>query len=116
MAPAPGKGRGVFAAKDIARDEVIERSPFIYIDAKDDAYLFATQMRNYTFNADDDKEGTAVALGFASMYNHSANPSAEWTMLDGIIMITSLRPIKENEEITMDYGWDEVKLKAMGIK
>lgn len=106
----------MFAGRAFVYDEIIERSPTIYIDPKDDAYLYATALRNYTFSADNEADQTVIALGFASMYNHSAKPNAYWTMLDGIIVITTCKPIKEGEEITMDYGWDEDKLKSMGIK
>lgn len=110
----PGKGRGVFATQSFGVDELIELSPVILLNADDATMVQMTNLSNYTFAVDDNQ--SAIALGYASLYNHSKNPNAEFAVAGNAIVIKSLRKIKKDQEITLDYGWNAASLKAAGIK
>lgn len=112
--PAGGKGRGVFASQDIKRGEIVEIAPTIYVPDEQYGYLTAAILANYVFSAHDE-EGSVVALGYASLYNHSSNANADWNMNKDSIVIRALSDIKAGSEITLDYGWDDEDLKERGI-
>lgn len=107
-------GRGVFAVTDIAKDSMIEICPVIKVPRdeifKDDG---KTELSAYAFNFGEYKSNSkyaAVALGYGSLYNHSNNPNADFEYdYDGDrILFYTLRDIKANEEIMVDYGMEEM--------
>jgi SET domain-containing protein len=109
---SPGKGRGVFALKAIKKGEIIEVSPAIYIPESDCPFINMTELSCYLFG-DSSTKGEWLALGHASMYNHAKEPSADWAVSKGVIIIRAVKSIKEGEEITFDYGWDDELLKEL---
>ena len=97
------RGRGVFATRDIAEGEEIEQCPVIVVPADEAADVCATVLGHYAYGWDD---GAVVfALGFGSLYNHAADPSAIYEEgEDGAsIVIRANRPIAAGEEIFIDY-------------
>jgi len=90
-------GNGVFAGKKIRKGELIEKCYFI-ITKGGDAVL-----EDYYFDA---KRKYAVFLGLGSIYNHSDDPNADYTinMAKRIATIKADRTIQQGEEITISYG------------
>lgn len=113
---SPGKGRGVFALKPIAKGAIIEVAPTITVPAEDFPFIKMTMLMNYAFADDIDDDLNIIGLGHASMYNDSANPNAEWATGKGVLIIRALKAIKAGEEITFDYGWDDEEYEAEGMR
>ncbi|MFX0098774.1 MAG: SET domain-containing protein [Candidatus Hodarchaeota archaeon] len=99
-----GKGRGVFCSKPIKKGEVIEISPIILIPEADIPLIKKTMLYNYYFECDTGE--IAIALGYASIYNHSFEPNAKYLKDEDkqTIKITAIQDIQKDEEITMNYN------------
>ena len=50
-------------------------------------------------------------MGYAGLYNHSSSPNAAYQIdyVNELIRHYAIRDIREGEEITIDYGEDNVK-------
>ena len=104
------KGRGVFSDTKITQGSPVENSPILLIYAFDTPLVEKTNLINFIYNW---KNGeTAIGLGFASLYNHSNNPNAEFikNFETQMIEIRALKDLEENEEITIDYRLDGADL------
>lgn len=106
----PGKGRGVFATRDIAEGEILDEAYVLIVSAEDAERLEATPLGQHYFHwdgADDDDERWrgAVALGVVSLVNHSPDPNAGvWQDYERErLMLEALRHIAAGEEILIDY-------------
>lgn len=99
-------GRGVFASQDIKKDELIESCPIIYFTEKDYAFAKQTILLNYYF-LNEEKNRSAIALGFGSLYNHSYRPNATYKkrLDDGLIDFVAINNISASEEITVNYNY-----------
>ena len=91
-------GRGIFANKDFAVDEIIEMSPYIE-DSNDN---FRGIMKDYIFGKDD--KTSIVVFGYASLYNHADKPNSRWKITEDHFVIKAIKPIKKDEEIFISYG------------
>jgi hypothetical protein len=101
----------VFAVRAIAKDELIERVPVLLIPK---SQIFgdspeakrSTRISWYVFDWLQTKRGyVALSLGYGSIYNHSFEPNAAYTMdMPDIMMFHALRDIAAGEEITVDYN------------
>ncbi|PBP21748.1 SET domain protein [Diplocarpon rosae] len=119
------KGRGVFASKDIPGRTVVEVSPVLVLDPKEnERYIKNTILFNYTYNwpyipspvelhGHDPKSmkppstTQAVVLGIGSMFNHSTlrqNVGWERDVTNLLITYIALRDIKAGEELCISYG------------
>ena len=107
-----GMGRGVFAGRAYLRGEVIEVCPVIALPdpAPTDP---GRVLERYVFWWGED--GRAIALGYGSLYNHSASPNARFTPREsrGDIVIRATQDIAAGEQIMIDYGWDEDDFAAL---
>jgi len=91
--------RGVFANKDYKKDDVIEICPTIF----EETSKFQGILKDYIFKYDD--KNSLLAFGFCSMYNHSDNYNALWTVLSKDQMkFYATKDIKKGEEIFTSYG------------
>jgi uncharacterized protein len=99
-------GRGVFAVEDFGIGDLIEGSPLIVIDDPREALIVEqlTVLGSYCFEYGDGK--ICLALGFASLYNHSPNPNAVYTILDDRIEVHALKKIKAGRQIKVNYNGD----------
>lgn len=99
-----GKGRGVFARRAIARDEVIERLPVLVMTSEEYAKgLSLTPLKDYCFAWG--KDEVALALGYGSLYNHSYRPNARYEDVGPATKaFVAVRAIAEGEEITVNYN------------
>lgn len=107
-----GMGRGVFAARAFRRGEVIEVCPVIPLPepAPEDP---GRVLERYVFWWGEN--GRAIALGYGSLYNHSSTPNAKFTPRESRtdIVIRATRDIVADEQILIDYGWDEDDFAAL---
>ena len=95
------EGRGVIAASDIAKGEVIEVCPIVELGEEDANGL----LNDYVVDLGDGSERTALMLGYGSLYNHSDEPNAEYTWeADDAYAFTALRDIAAGEQVTITYG------------
>ena len=100
------RGRGVFATRKIAKDEMIERAPVIVVPEEQWDLIEPTTLRDYVFSWGDNDELAAVALGYVSIYNHSYTPNAMYVQAPEYesIEIVALRDIEIGEEIVVNYN------------
>ena len=86
----PAKGRCLFARAPIGVGELIEAAPAIVLSAADCAAL----------------DGTALALGYVGLCNHSARPRAKVrrNYADSTLDLVALADIAIGEEVTIDYN------------
>ena len=120
----PRKGRGVFAAREIAEGEILDEAHVLHLSADDAAKIEATGIGTHYFHwegdEDDERWRGAVALGIVSLVNHSANANAGvWQDYDrDVLVLEALRPIAAGEEILIDYEvelwFDPVEASAPG--
>jgi hypothetical protein len=104
-------GRGVFAEKPFTVGEVIELAPTI----SDCKTKFTGRTSDYLFRHCNNPNCSVVAFGYASMYNHSNNPSASWKHKPNDTMeVTALCDIKKGDEIFVSYG--DKYWKSRGVK
>lgn len=106
----PGKGRGVFATRDLAEGESIEEAHVLFITAEDAVRLEETPLGQHYFHwdgAEDDDERWrgVVALGVVSLVNHSRTPNCGvWQDHERErLVLEALRPISAGEELVIDY-------------
>jgi len=100
-----GKGRGVFASRQIEAHAVIEISPvLLFSPAEYQEHGRHTILDHYTFKWRDGK--MALALGLGSLFNHSANPNVSYTIdpLTDSIRYTTTRIVNSGEELCIFYG------------
>lgn len=105
---SPGKGRGVFTNERIAANTLIEESPVIVMSAEDRLLLDKTLLHDYIFEWGNDKNLCCMALGLVPIYNHSYASNCEYFMdfHEETIQIKTLREIKPEEELTINYNGD----------
>lgn len=106
--PAGSLGRGVFAGRDFARGEVIERVPVIMIPGNELPKVDKTCLFDYYFKWGLEGTDAAIALGFGSLYNHSFTPNAMHHSLltEEAYEFVALQDIKQGEEIRINYNGD----------
>jgi SET domain-containing protein len=104
-------GRGIFAARNFKRGEVIERCPVLVLPRKDYLLLKGTELRNYYFMWG--KSTSAICFGYGSLYNHSYEPNATYRkrIKEKTIDFIAIRSIKRGEEIAVNYNYGKPKSK-----
>ncbi len=100
------KGRGVFTAKKIAADTIIETAPVVVMTAIERKLLDQTRLHDYIFEWQNG--GCCMALGYIPLYNHSYSSNCEYFMDYGndTMFVKSVRDIEAGEEITINYNGD----------
>jgi len=94
----PGRGAGIFAARDILKDEIILRFEGPLVEIKNIEGI-PKEVWDHLFNVGIDKY--IIAKEPAARTNHSCEPNA------GIVrdvFLVAMRNIKKDEEITFDYS------------
>ncbi len=106
-------GRGVYARRDIKKNEIIEKCPIIDIPKHDLSHLSESFLVTYFFYFGKNKERFLIALGFGSIYNHTYKPNAKYVIKDkeGMINFIALSNIKKDDEITVNYKSENSKNK-----
>lgn len=97
-----GKGRGVFVVEDIKKGEVIEVAPIIILQFEDFVDTRWNLLFEYYFWLDNE---VVLALGYGSIYNHSADANAEYKIdiKNKSITFKALEDIKKGKEIFFNY-------------
>ncbi|TFK81833.1 hypothetical protein K466DRAFT_666881 [Polyporus arcularius HHB13444] len=102
---AEGKGRGVYATREIPAQTLIEVSPVLLFTAKEyEEHGKHTVLDHYTFVWRDGR--MALALGLGSLFNHSQRPNVSYTIdpaTESIRYVTSRRVLPD-EELCIFYG------------
>ena len=107
-------GRGVFAKRDIKKDELIEKCPVIEVPKYDVSNVRESILVTYFFYFGKNKQRLAIALGFGSIYNHSYKPNATYKIRhkEKTIDFIALKNIKKDDEITVNYNYGNPKDKS----
>lgn len=97
---------GVFAGRSFAAGEIIEIAPVILLGMQDRDFLQHTALFNYYFLVSDKKYQSALGLGYSSLYNHSYNANADYTIQikKECLVIKALKFIKAGDEILINYN------------
>ncbi len=106
FAPSEKGGRGVFTAEPIAEGSLIEICPMIVCNEGDLEYIHTTKLHDYYFLWGDEETNCAIALGYGSLYNHSAASNAKYLVdeVEDIMHIIAIKDINAGEEITVNYN------------
>jgi len=107
-------GRGVYARRDIKKDEIIEKCPVIEVPKHDVSNLRESILVTYFFYFGKNKERLAIALGFGSIYNHTYEPNATYKIKhrEKTIDFIALSDINKDDEITVNYNYGNPKDKS----
>jgi uncharacterized protein len=102
----PGAGRGVFARVSVKKGELIEKCPVIEIPEHETSEITEGILITYLYYFGKNKERSAIALGFGSIYNHLDKPNAMYkeNYKEQTIDFVALRNIQKEEEITVNYN------------
>ena len=120
VAQVKNRGRGVFAKEALPAQTIIERAPVIVLNAEARVLLDKTLLHDYIFEWGDGAKECAVALGYASLYNHSYASNCEYEMQfrKALITIRTMRAIAAGEELLINYNgdWDNAKPVWFDVK
>ncbi len=102
------RGRGIFATRPIAGEELIEAAPVVVVPQKQIPQLDATPLGDYYFVWGEESDEAAILLGRCSLCNHSYEPNARFELIpeQQSIAFVALRDIAVGEEITINYNGD----------
>ncbi|ALC86107.1 MULTISPECIES: SET domain-containing protein [unclassified Bacillus (in: firmicutes)] len=98
-------GKGLFATRDIKKDELIEVSPVIVSPRNEWKYMKKTILLNYCFHWG---KRTAIALGYGALFNHSYTPNVRFVNNKKNLSIDfyAIDDINNGEELTINYNGD----------
>ena len=115
IAETEGTGRGVYCIHDIPKGSLVEIAPVIILSKAEKQLINLTQLFNYYFDWEENKENIAIALGYGSLYNHSANANCETIChIDrNEISFHAIEFIPAGEEITINYAGTDASLKNL---
>lgn len=101
----PGGEFTILAKTHFAKNEIIEICPCIILgeEAKTIDYL-----KDVIFEIDKDNNEWALVLGYGSLYRHADKPNVDYAFnkLTKQMYFITKRPIKQAEELTINYGQD----------
>lgn len=106
--PSSLHGRGLFAARAFAAEELIGEYPLLILSIEDVQQIRGTRIHDYLFFVDEDEDEqmrAGVAFGPISLCNHDddANARFEVQIAAETVRLIAVRPIGEGEEIFIDY-------------
>ena len=104
----PGMRRGLEALHSITQGTLIKEEEILLLNARDTEVLEETELRYYTFKANDVRD--CLVLGDGELYNHSDDANVGYILkyLDGRyrMQFYALRDIKQGEQLFIDYNAD----------
>ena len=111
-------GLGVFTGAPISEGTLLEICPVIVLSAADKKLIHQTHLHDYYFLWGKNSDQCAIALGWASLINHSDTPNAivELNQPEKTLDIYSLRDIEAGEEIFIDYNGGESHENVLWFK
>jgi SET domain-containing protein len=106
------KGRGVYASESIRKGMVIEVCELLFIKKTELPHSLECYVYDYSTGK------VALALGYGSLFNHSDDPNAEFFFNEGKIhlIIKAIKKIPANQEITINYGYDDVLKRRFKLR
>jgi len=109
------RGRGVFTTEAIPAGTTIEIAPVIVLNPSERAVVDSTLLHDYIFEWGIDEKQAAVALGYASIYNHSVDANCKYDMdfEHKTIQIQTIREVAVDEELCINYNGDGVTDKPV---
>ena len=109
------RGRGVFTTDVIPAGTTIEIAPVIVLNQTERALVDTTLLHDYIFEWGINEQEAAVALGYVSIYNHSADANCKYDMdfEHKTIQIQTIRAIAVDEELCINYNGDGVTDKPV---
>lgn len=104
----PILGRGVYAAKNLKKGEVIERCPVIVCPQEEVGYLDKTRLRTYYYMWGKGNDKAAIVLGHGFFYNHSYEPNARYVkdLEHETMLFLCIADVNKGEEIRINYNGD----------
>jgi SET domain-containing protein len=98
------KVRGIFTQKCFLKGEIILTEPVIVIPAEEVELIDKTVLGNYYY--DWENKAAAIALGLASLINHSYHPNTYYVkkFAESVLELIAYRNIEAGEEITANYN------------
>ena len=106
--PSPVHGRGVFATRRIAADEVVHVAPVLVFSDEEYEHLAQTLLVDYVFEWH--AGGVALALGVGGLFNHDPDANLRYELCDDddparpAHSYVAQRAIATGEELTINYG------------
>lgn len=107
------KGRGLFAARDLARGDVLEVAPCLAVSGENySSHAKLTVLSEYLFQC---KSGNLLMpLGIGGLFNHCERPNVDYRINEPrkIISFTVARQVTKGEELLICYGanlWFDTK-------
>ena len=109
------RGRGVFTTESIPAGKTIEIAPVIVLNQAERAIVDTTLLHDYILEWGADEKQAAVALGYASIYNHSVDANCTYDMdfEHKTIQIQTKRDIVVDEELCINYNGDGITDKPV---
>jgi SET domain-containing protein len=109
------RGRGVFTTEAIPAGATIEIAPVIVLNQTERAVVDTTLLHDYIFEWGINEQEAAVALGYVSIYNHSADANCKYDMdfEHKTIQIQTKRDITVDEELCINYNGDGITDKPV---
>jgi SET domain-containing protein len=107
----PGKGRCVFAARDIPKGTLVLADPVIFVPGDESEHTDKTVVGRYVFQWNDDDD-ICVVLGLGSLINHGLpeNVSLVSNYEAMTMEFYALADIKAGDELVYDYGHEAEEL------
>ncbi|MBL7725112.1 MAG: SET domain-containing protein-lysine N-methyltransferase [Chitinophagaceae bacterium] len=98
--------RGVFTTRIFKPGAVIETAPVILLDRQERELLQTTFLFNYYFLLANETTPVALGLGYSSLYNHSYNANAVYTISlnNRSLIVNANKMIHPGDEITFNYN------------
>lgn len=108
IAPTPTMGRGVYTSEDLDAGLLIEIAPVVVLPAPDRKLIDQTVLHDYIFEWSPETGQCCMALGYVPIYNHSYESNCEYEMdrEENLIYIRTVRNVKANEELFINYNGD----------
>jgi SET domain-containing protein len=102
-------GRGLYAARNLDKGEVVEIAPVVVLSQADSRIIGITKLTMYLFEWKNKDAG--FALGYGSLFNHSKkeNVSYEARFKTNDIVFTAIKKVKKGQQLFIDYGYDPIK-------
>jgi hypothetical protein len=96
-------GRGVFATRAAAVGATLEVCPTLEVPTSE----ITGVLLDYVFESGDREDTSILLLGYGMLYNHSAEPNAEYVVHgEQEVAFVAIRPVQEGDEVTISYGED----------
>jgi hypothetical protein len=97
----------VFVTRAVQAGEVLEECPMMVLSPEDGDRVAETMLHGHVYDWGEHGE-VAIALGNASLLNHSRSPNARYELLyeHRRLRLVALHPIASGAEVLVNYNGD----------